>query len=404
MQATGRLAPMRTRPGAPAVMPGDLGNAEQNAVRWLVRSLGLLRVAQLVPGTVVVLTAAWAYHSATASAVLFGVEVVWSALLFRSALRRGWFTQSWMVADAALQAFVAVAVGRLCLAGYATQAPNWALGPINGAVILASLFLSRAALAGVTSLLLAGYVVGLGPDLVTHWTNALTNVAFIAAVAWAASIVGQRLLHDARLVDVATSEAAAAEQARARAEARYDERARQYRRLHDTVLSTLEGISRGGLDFAQDSVRQRCAADANLVRSLNAAVDETTEFSALPVALGDVVHAIEAFGLTVHLSIDRTSPSLPADVAEAAAGAVREALNNVLKHADVNEAWVSTLSLPDDGVLIRVVDRGVGFDPAQVSTDGGVDGSIRRRWADVGGVVDIDSGPMGTMVELTWQT
>ena len=65
MQATGRLAPMRTRPGAPAVMPGDLGNAEQNAVRWLVRSLGLLRVAQLVPGTVVVLTAAWAYHSAT---------------------------------------------------------------------------------------------------------------------------------------------------------------------------------------------------------------------------------------------------------------------------------------------------------------------------------------------------
>ena len=146
-------------------------------------------------------------------------------------------------------------------------------------------------------------------------------------------MVGQRLLRDARQADVANREKAAAEQASARIEARFDERARQYRRLHDTVLSTLEGIARGGLDYSEGSVRQRCTSDANLVRSLNSAVDESTELSPLPVALAEVAHAVEAFGLRVHQFTDRVPHALPAEVSDAAAGAVREALNNVVKHA-----------------------------------------------------------------------
>ena len=105
------------------------------------------------------------------------------------------------------------------------------------------------------------------------------------------------------------------------------------------------------------------AADASMVRSLSAAVDDDTELSPLPVVLADVIHAVEAFGLKVHQSTDGVPHWLPADVVDAAAGAVREALNNVDKHAQVQSAWVTTVGLAGEGIRIRVVDHGIGFDP-----------------------------------------
>lgn len=386
----------------PATGRLDAGPAEANATRWLVRSLTILRVAQLAPGPLVLATTRGVYHSEPSAVLLLVVEIGWTVALFGTALRRGWFTPSWMFADAGLQAVVAVALGRLCADGQATQSPNWSLGLVNGAAILATLFLGRSALAGVTSLLMASYLVGVGPDLATQWPNALANVGVLAAFTWAASMVGGRLLRDARSADTTSRDMATAERTRARVEARFEERTRQYRRLHDTVLSTLEGIARGGLDHAGESVRQRCGWDANLVRSMNTAVDDATELSPLPVVLAEVIHAVELFGLKVHHFTDRIPHTLPVEVVNAAAGAVREALNNVVKHAEAREAWVSTLGLPNGGILVRVVDRGVGFDPNNLGAGTGIEGSIRGRWAAVGGASAIESGPGGTMVELTW--
>ncbi|MEO3936703.1 hypothetical protein V3N99_08070 [Dermatophilaceae bacterium Soc4.6] len=380
----------------------EVGPAEKNATHWLVRSLALLRVAQVVPALVPLFAAPQSYRSYPATICVFALAVAWNVSLFWSALRRGWFTLSWMLADAGLQAVLAVVVGLLCADGQATQTANWSLGPVIGAAILASLFLGRSAMAAVTGMLIAGYLIGASRDFSEHWPDAMSNVGFLAAFAWAGFMVGQRLLSDGRAADAATREASAAEAARARSEARYDERARQYQRLHDTVLSTLEGISRGGLDYAEDSVRRRCSSDANLVRSLNAAVDDATELSPLPVVLAEVVHEVEAFGLKVHSFTDAVPHALPAHVVDAAAGAVREALNNVVKHAGVREAWVWSVGDETGGIRIRVTDRGTGFDPGQVAADGGVEGSIRRRWTAVDGTLSIDSDSMGTMVELAW--
>jgi signal transduction histidine kinase len=342
-----------------------------------------------------------AYRSTVAITLLFALEVLWCTILFAAAIARGWFTRSWMLTDAALQAVVTVAVGRLCDAGQATQTVNWSVAPLVGASILASLFLSRPALFAVTAVLIGSYLIGVAGDLPGDWANALSNIGFVAAFTWAASLVGLRLIRESQTADAAARAAAIDERERARMEARFEERTRQYRRLHDTVLSTLEGIARGGLDYVQESVRQRCASDANLVRSLNAAVDLTV-LSPLPIVLASEVRAVEAFGLEVHYFTDAVPPSLPAAVVDAAAGAVREALNNVLKHAGVKEAWVTTRGLGGGGILIRVVDRGTGFNPLVTNVSGGVEGSIRRRWDRVGGSTDIDSTSSGTLVELTW--
>lgn len=381
---------------------GSGGRAEAKATAWLVRSLTVLRIAQLAPGAVMVVTAAGNYHSSAAIRGVFIAEAAWCAVLFTIAVRRGWFTRSSMLADAALQSAVTITVGRLCLEGQATQTANWSVAPVVGASILASLFLSRAALTVVTSVLVGSYLFGVSADLPAQWGNALSNVAAITAFTWAASLVGVRLIKESQSADAAMVRAADEERQRALVEARFDERTRQYLRLHDTVLSTLEGIARGGLDYAETSVRQRCASDANLVRSLNAAVDRTTNLSPLPVVLAHELRHIQAFGLHVHYFNDRIPHTLPPNVVDAAAGAVREALNNVVKHANVTEAWVSTRGHGDAGVLIRIVDRGVGFTPGRLQGRG-IDNSIKQRWSDAGGHTTIETGPDGTMVELTWQ-
>lgn len=378
------------------------GRAERKATAWLVRSLALLRVAQLTPGALTVATSSDHYRAAALMACLFIVEVAWCAALFAAALRRGWFTKAAMLTDAGFQAVVTVAVGWLCIDGQATQTANWSVAPVVGASILASLFLSRPALFIITAGLIISYLVGVSADLPEHWVNALGNVGAIAAFTWAASLVGVRLIQESRSADAAAQRAADEEQERVRVEARFAERTRQYRRLHDTVLSTLEGIARGGLDYVAVGVRQRCASDANLVRSLSAAVDHVSDLSPLPVVLAQAMRDVQSFGLEIHAHSDRIPHAIPNEVVDAAAGAVREALNNVWKHARVDEAWVTTRGEVDGGILIRIVDNGVGFDPEKVGASGGLDGSIRRRWAEVGGVTHLDSGPTGTMVELIW--
>ena len=56
--------------------------------------------------------------------------------------------------------------------------------------------------------------------------------------------------------------------------------------------------------------------------------------------------------------------------------AVTEALNNVVKHAGVGEAWVTALG-SRGGVTVTVAERGRGFDPATTQPGLGTTGSLR---------------------------
>jgi signal transduction histidine kinase len=71
---------------------------------------------------------------------------------------------------------------------------------------------------------------------------------------------------------------------------------------------------------------------------------------------------------------------------------IREALNNIVKHADVDEAGI-TLDFGNDKVLLQVEDQGKGFDPSSIDPTKNKLGlvSMRERVEKFGGTLALDS-------------
>jgi signal transduction histidine kinase len=79
--------------------------------------------------------------------------------------------------------------------------------------------------------------------------------------------------------------------------------------------------------------------------------------------------------------------------------AVKEALNNALKHATATEVRVQ-LELIGNRLLVTVADNGCGFDPATVERGNGLDHLVRRM-EEAGGVCTVESrSGEGTIVRL----
>jgi signal transduction histidine kinase len=80
---------------------------------------------------------------------------------------------------------------------------------------------------------------------------------------------------------------------------------------------------------------------------------------------------------------------------------VQESIANILRHTHATEIHVST-AVADDGVCIRIGDNGQGFDPDTVLARGAGRGlqNQRRRAAALGGKVQWDSCPQGTLFTL----
>jgi hypothetical protein len=87
---------------------------------------------------------------------------------------------------------------------------------------------------------------------------------------------------------------------------------------------------------------------------------------------------------------------------------VREALNNVVKHAHARSVILS-LRLADGMLEIDVDDDGTGFDLARPTADAEHDGldNMRQRMSEIGGTCAIETAPgRGTRVRfrLPWLT
>jgi signal transduction histidine kinase len=93
---------------------------------------------------------------------------------------------------------------------------------------------------------------------------------------------------------------------------------------------------------------------------------------------------------------------VPEPVIRTMCDALREALNNVARHAGTGEAWVTTDW--HEGVLeMRVVDRGAGFDPTRATSGFGLRRSVTDRMREIGGELELFSEPgHGTSLELRW--
>jgi signal transduction histidine kinase len=267
-------------------------------------------------------------------------------------------------------------------------------------------------------------VIGNTPELAGELTSCLNGLLWFAVVL---GFAVRYLRRQGSLLDRLTEERLAEQARRVADQARDKARRDHYRTLHDTVLTTLAAIARGGLDHRTAQVRERCARDADYVRRLM--LDDPAEVGTVGERLGRVVTDAEALGLRVHYHLDDLPSDVPDEVVEAFAGAVQEALNNVVRHSGTLTAWL-TATGTDGVVVIRVVDQGVGFVPDTVNAAGvatvatatagtataterstlpatgfGLPYSVDSRMRSVGGTARVSSAPgEGTCVELSWPT
>jgi signal transduction histidine kinase len=172
--------------------------------------------------------------------------------------------------------------------------------------------------------------------------------------------------------------------------------------LHDSTLQALEYLATDGYgaDLSACTVRQ-VAGDAAVELRGNLLRLGAPEPCELVTALQQVVSAAQRRGtVEVQMVTDLEGSVYGADAA-ALVGAVREALNNVHKHANASCAVVRCES-SSTGVRVDVCDDGVGVDLTAVEAGIGLRHSIVERMASRGGQAQVTSAPgHGTLVTLT---
>jgi signal transduction histidine kinase len=259
--------------------------------------------------------------------------------------------------------------------------PDWPLW----AALLATGALAAANLAGA-----------LRPGSSYPLWNAILDSATYLGVGLVAWVLARLLRASARSVDRHRDEAVV----RAGALARERERARLRRDLGSQLLSTVDELAAG--DAVADPVtREQIRREAHWLRQVVRSGLPEPDRELLP-ALRDLVTEKTATGLHIALRLPDAEPPLSTAAIGALVAALREALNNVAKHAGTNEVTVGVRT-EERGLVIEVVDAGAGYDPAVTPVGRiGQRRSIRARIEDVGGRVDIESQPgAGTRV-LLW--
>lgn len=198
------------------------------------------------------------------------------------------------------------------------------------------------------------------------------------------------------------------------------ERERLAGEIHDTVAQSLSSIilllrsadagwrqappqSRHQLTTAIDASRTALEDTRRLIRALGPTQLAGTS---LTEALRRLTAGSRELGVNAHFTRDGEPYPLPTPVEVALLRSGQEALANVRNHAEADRVEVTLTFLPDR-VSLDVVDDGRGFDPDSKSksdTAGTGMGlaSMRRRLAEVGGVLVVESAPgYGAAVSAT---
>lgn len=111
-------------------------------------------------------------------------------------------------------------------------------------------------------------------------------------------------------------------------------------------------------------------------------------------ALADYCAATaHASGLRIDFDADEAIPDLDGEESTALYRALQESLNNTIKHAGAESAWV-TLGLEGSSMYLSVEDDGRGFDALVVRPGLGLSG-LKERFEMVAGDVQVDSRPGG---------
>ncbi|GAA1615003.1 sensor histidine kinase [Catellatospora bangladeshensis] len=366
--------------------------------RFTAMLLVAQRASYILPAAAGVFAHATPYVDRHVNVLLLGAALVWNIVLVLAVRRQGWFAPWTVAGDVVMTCVLVLAVSaNVPLADRVVSAVNWsspvmlATGALLGATVPGRHLAPALVPAGVAYLVAHAEDLGVERHWAVDFATRLNSYVWFAVILL--FIVGYLRGQAARLEDLNRQRLQAQTE-----RARYAERMTQFRRLHDTVLTTLTAIARGGLDHRAEQVRRRCAVDADYVRLMLA--DESSG-GTLADRLAEVAAAAADLGLRIRVWADQISVELPDEVVAAMSEACRAALNNVALHAGVRDARVTVVE--DGGVVtVRVVDRGAGFDPA--SRPGfGLRSSVRDRMREVGGAAEVFSVPGdGTCVDLIW--
>jgi ligand-binding sensor domain-containing protein/signal transduction histidine kinase len=108
-------------------------------------------------------------------------------------------------------------------------------------------------------------------------------------------------------------------------------------------------------------------------------------------------------GLTFTLAAPDGDATLTADLRRQVYLIFKEALNNVLRHAEATHVTID-LRLEHRRLRLRITDNGRGFDPVAAADTGNGLGSLHRRAQALGGTLTITSRPGDTTVEANVPT
>ena len=108
--------------------------------------------------------------------------------------------------------------------------------------------------------------------------------------------------------------------------------------------------------------------------------------------------ALATANVEVRFSIDPEAAKVPGRIDNVLAMSLREAVTNVIRHADGTHCRVE-LSMVDQAVVLEVADNGRGGAPGGVIVAGAGLSGMRERVESLGGSIEID-GRSGTMVRV----
>jgi signal transduction histidine kinase len=199
-------------------------------------------------------------------------------------------------------------------------------------------------------------------------------------------------------------------QERLRSLAVVEDRERIARDLHDSVIQDLFAVGlslQGVAERVQDTVAETTLDTA--VDRLDAAVEALRTYifklkvrpelrSGLDDRLQELVSRMGSAypsEVVLELEVDLDDEGLEDQIVKIAT----EALSNALRHAEANRVDIK-VEADSKHLLVRVHDNGTGFDSSRPTKGMGL-ANIRDRALKIGGVVDIDSSPEGSAIEVS---
>lgn len=193
------------------------------------------------------------------------------------------------------------------------------------------------------------------------------------------------------------------------------ERNRLARELHDTLAHTLSGLAvhlgavsalwdpqpaqaRQKLEEAITATREGLNETRRALQALRA---EPLEDLGLCLALQELARSAAArCGAELTLDLPENSLDVPPDLSQAFYRAAQETLENIVRHAQARQIWL-TLEKSGGTLTLTIQDNGIGFDPQNSSSDTYGLRGLRERAELINGSLEITSQPgEGTVIRF----